>query len=140
MDNKEEEKKDERQFLELSPKYKENISDAICSICGKELNIKLIVGRIRRKNKQGVLIENSDLKAPERMTYGLCDKCKKLIESGYVIFHETDSNDKYTGNFAFVKIDKKKFGLEEETFRVKCYEDVFKKITSIKPKSKKIKR
>lgn len=85
--------------IELSPKYGVNPTSRICCWCGKSKGIAML-GHIRKKDKNGRVIHNSDLEAPREMVldYDMCDNClDKLKKANAVGVIEISEIPRHTG-------------------------------------------
>lgn len=65
----------------LSEKYGVNPSVTHCECCGKEIGIALF-GRLK-----------DDVEAPRNVAMGLCDDCKKVIDSGGLMIIEVKDGE-----------------------------------------------
>lgn len=70
--------------IEVSPKYGVNPCIPICFWCGKQKNEVALLGRIRMRDKNGRIINNSDMEAPHSavLDYGPCDDCRSDWNKG----------------------------------------------------------
>ena len=74
--------------IEISPKYGLNPTIPICFWCGKDENELAVLGRIRKKDpRTGRPIPGSDEEAPHHMciNYDPCNECKASMSQGISI-------------------------------------------------------
>ena len=68
--------------IKISPKHGLNPTIVVCEICGAELGVA-ILGKLK-----------GDVEAPKYSPQGLCDNCKKVIDSGGVLLLEVTDDSK----------------------------------------------
>ena len=69
--------------IKLSPKYGANPTMLHCICCGETYGIGLL-GRIKGKE---------DIEAPKDTYYGLCNKCKSVVDQGGVMIIEVKDGE-----------------------------------------------
>lgn len=77
--------------IEVSPKHGVNPTIPVCFFCGEDKNMIALLGRVRRKDKNGRTIRNSDEEVPMRMVmdYEPCEKCAEHMSHGVTLIGVT---------------------------------------------------
>lgn len=80
--------------IKLSPEHGVNPTIPICFFCRNEKNEIALLGHIKKRDKNGRAIKNSDIEAPRNMIldYEPCEKCRQAMSAGITIIEASEDN------------------------------------------------